>query len=155
MDEHPVPEYTQLREAAGLSTSALARKADVSEKTARKWERGDPTLRPESYAKIAAALSVSIGEVGGALSPEETSTVNDRLEHIETALHSLVSAVDQVGEANLKAVREVVQDVIAQFTAVDDARDAMEADEAAAGEDAGELPGKDRRRAADRRRKAS
>jgi transcriptional regulator with XRE-family HTH domain len=57
--------FKQLREAAGLSQSQLARAADVPVGSLRQWEQGRRTPLLDAAGRIAEALGVSLDELAG------------------------------------------------------------------------------------------
>jgi transcriptional regulator with XRE-family HTH domain len=57
--------FKQLREAAGLSQSQLARAAEVPLGSLQQWEQGRRTPLLDAAARIAEALNVSLDDLAG------------------------------------------------------------------------------------------
>jgi transcriptional regulator with XRE-family HTH domain len=57
--------FKQMREAAGMSQSQLARAADVPVGSLQQWEQGRRTPLLDAAARVARALRVSLDELAG------------------------------------------------------------------------------------------
>jgi transcriptional regulator with XRE-family HTH domain len=61
----------ELRQAAGLTQEALARKADVGTDAVRNWEKGRRTPGLDMAVKLADALECSLDELAGRVAPKK------------------------------------------------------------------------------------
>jgi putative transcriptional regulator len=57
--------FKQMREAAGLSQTQLAKAADVPVGSLRQWEQGRRTPLLDAAARIAVAMGVTLDELAG------------------------------------------------------------------------------------------
>lgn len=104
-------DYAKIRDAAGLSDSAVAKKADISAATLSDWKNGKSQIKADKLSKIADALNVTIDALMGRPAPQ----VDDRVLAYYTALvrrpmlQEIVDRANQLSDDDLKLVLDMMR----------------------------------------------